>query len=350
MSSSNHYVPPTAEAAEAVPAAGDAHVAEQPAAQTLPAPPTFTGTQTFLPPTVPPGAYYTPQAGLVYLQPTNGYAGQQGMVYPQYSYADSSAQFQGGGVQQQQPPGAVRNRHEIPVGALFGIPIRVHVLLSAVTLFYTLLAWMAYGVGVAALVFWLTGPILWATVLVHELGHCLAARKLGCLVDSILLWPLGGLAYLSHTDNAKHDLIIAAAGPATHGPQAAFWAILFSIGRRNPSAAWLFRQACTMQLVLFLFNLAPAYPLDGGRILVDIMRLRGTEIDKAGRVTGGLSLLVGATLLIWGLVVMNLNMMLIGVWIVSQAHDILQKARSGRLCDHPMFACYYAQSGGAVSV
>jgi Zn-dependent protease len=307
----------------------------------LPAQPTVTGTQTFLPPTVPPayGAYLQ-QQGLVYVQPgNNGYAAQ-GMVYPQYTYADSGFPVQ----QQQLPP--VRNRLEVPVGAIFGIPIKVHVLLPAVTLCYTILAWMAYGVGPAALVFWLTGPILWATVLVHELGHCLAARKLGGSVEGILLWPLGGLAYLSHTDNAKHDLIIAASGPMTHGPQAAFWAILFAIGRRNPSAAWLFRKACTLQLVLFLFNLAPAYPLDGGRILVDLMRLRGVEIDKAGRITGGMSLVVGATLLIWGLVVINLNMILIGAWIVSQAQDILQKARAGRLQDHPMFCNFYSSQQG----
>ena len=345
------YVPPLAsEPAEAAPAANDAHVAVE---QALPAQPlltgmqtsfpqTVTGTQTFLPPTVPPayGAYLQ-QQGLVYVQPgNNGYAAQ-GMAYPQYTYADSGFPAQ---QQQQQPP--VHNRHEIPVGAIFGIPIRVHVLLPAVTLGYTVLAWMAFGVGVAALVFWLTGPILWVTVLVHELGHCLAARKLGGTVDHILLWPLGGLAYLSHTDNAKHDLIIAASGPMTHGPQAAFWAILFAIGRRNPSAAWLFRKACTLQLVLFLFNLAPAYPLDGGRILVDIMRLRGTEIDRAGRITGGVSLVVGATLLIWGLVIININMILIGAWIVSQAQDILKKARAGRLQDHPMFSNFYPQAAG----
>ena len=59
--------------------------------------------------------------------------------------------------------------------------------------------------GWAALV-WaalLYGPILLLTVLVHELGHSLAARRLGGEVDSILLWPLGGLAYIAHSGNPR---------------------------------------------------------------------------------------------------------------------------------------------------
>lgn len=59
-------------------------------------------------------------------------------------------------------------------------------------------SWTA--VGWAALMY---GPILLVTVLLHELGHCLATRRLGGQVEGILLWPLGGLAYLAHASGPK---------------------------------------------------------------------------------------------------------------------------------------------------
>lgn len=274
--------------------------------------------------------------GLVYIQP----GGVQG-VYPQYTYAENAHLLTTPDAYTQGP---VRSKHEIPVGQIFGIPLRVHVLLPALTLLYTLLAWMSYGGYVAFLVFWLTGPILWTTVLVHELGHCFAARKVGGTVDRILLWPLGGLAYLAHSGNARHDLIIAISGPLTHGPQAAFWAILFAIGRSNAGARWLFRSACTMQLQLFLFNLCPAYPLDGGRVIVDLMRIRGVAIDRAGRICAVLSLLTATAILIWGIVVLNPSLIFVGAWVLSQANELQQKARSGRISEHKMFENYYGST------
>ena len=61
----------------------------------------------------------------------------------------------------------------------------------------------------------LYGPILWTTVLVHEIGHALAAKRLGVEATEILIWPLGGLAFLGSTAAAKTDMLIALAGPAT---------------------------------------------------------------------------------------------------------------------------------------
>lgn len=51
--------------------------------------------------------------------------------------------------------------------------------------------------------FLILGPILLFTVLTHELGHCMAARQVGGHAESILLWPLGGLAYIGHNQGPK---------------------------------------------------------------------------------------------------------------------------------------------------
>lgn len=60
--------------------------------------------------------------------------------------------------------------------------------------------------GFAAILY---GPLLLVTVLIHELGHSLAARRLGGHAEGILLWPLGGLAYLAHSSGPKGALCCA---------------------------------------------------------------------------------------------------------------------------------------------
>jgi len=286
----------------------------------------------------PPVAGYSPQSYAA----AQAFAAPPGVLPAQSSYVAAGYAQPLPVLYEEQREEQQRNRGEVPLGTVMGIPVRVHVLLPALTILYTLSAALAYGSHVAFLVFWLVGPILWTTVLVHELGHCLAARKVGGTVDSILLWPLGGLAYIAHSGSAREDLVIAACGPLTHGPQAAFWAILLAMGRKNLEAAWVFRSALSMQLALFVFNLCPAYPLDGGRIVVDVMRMRSVPLDRAARAVAGLSVATGLGVVIYGLVVNALSSILVGVWILSQAWDLLTKTRAGQAAQHPMFANYAA--------
>jgi hypothetical protein len=64
-------------------------------------------------------------------------------------------------------------------------------------------------------------------VLVHEFGHSLAARCVGGSADRIILWPLGGLAYISHDAGPAADLWVTLAGPLTHIPQAGVWMLIY---------------------------------------------------------------------------------------------------------------------------
>ena len=160
-----------------------------------------------------------------------------------------------------------------------GIPLRIHYLwpfflvLSAFPAFYT-----SSVMGVFSLV--LGGPVLFMTVLIHELGHATMALKLGGDVSKILIWPLGGLAYISFfgDSNPKADALVAIAGPLTHIPQIAFWiSAMYLSNNGQVSLFWpvdwgfnfwlaLCSAAILLQISLFLFNLIPAYPLDGGRL------------------------------------------------------------------------------------
>ena len=107
----------------------------------------------------------------------------------------------------------------------------------------------------------------------HELGHALTARRLGVPAHEILIWPLGGLAFIAHCPSARSDLLIAVAGPAT-----LFWLALLSAAtpwyvRGDGTVvlqdwSWgarLCAGAMVMNFALAIFNLGvPAYPLDGG--------------------------------------------------------------------------------------
>ena len=106
----------------------------------------------------------------------------------------------------------------LPVGCVAGVPIRVHLLFFAVVALGVVgqigrpwqnMVW-------AALVY---GPLLWATILLHEGGHCFAAKRLGAAVHSITLWPLGGVALIGQAASPRDDMVVALAGPATHLPQ-----------------------------------------------------------------------------------------------------------------------------------
>lgn len=107
----------------------------------------------------------------------------------------------------------------MPCGRVLGIPIRLHVLLPlAPVLACASTAAAGHPWPSVLLAGLITGPLLLLTVLVHELGHVLAARRCGCQADHILLWPLGGLAFIGGQVKPKEQIFISGSGPATHLP------------------------------------------------------------------------------------------------------------------------------------
>ena len=193
-----------------------------------------------------------------------------------------------------------------PCGSIFGIPLRVHKLFVAYIVIVSVLGFVQGGLEgnseLGFMLFLVNGPILFGTVLIHELGHCWATYRIGGMVEGILLWPLGGLAFIGHSGEAKEDLFVAVAGPLTHIPQMIVWVILLAASADgdatlNFSGAFfadLCRHAIVINLSLFLFNLfCPAYPLDGGRILVSCMLLCGVPVGTTANITVAVSAIFG---------------------------------------------------------
>lgn len=197
-----------------------------------------------------------------------------------------------------------------PIGKLFGSEIRIHVT------FLLLLAWIGIShyqqggaqAAVQGLAFILA---LFACVVAHEFGHALAARRYGIRTPDITLLPIGGLARLERMpEKPGQEIVVALAGPAVNVVIAA--ALILTMNTRfdfealqsldNPALDFMMRLA-SVNIFLVLFNLIPAFPMDGGRVLRAVLALwypRPRATNIAARIGQALAFVFGFVGLIGG--------------------------------------------------
>lgn len=143
---------------------------------------------------------------------------------------------------------------------------------------------------------------LFLIVLMHEFGHALACRQVGGTADQIVLWPLGGVAYVNAPQRPGATLWSIAAGPLVNVALVPVFLGLVWLDRANgwithlPDMHRFVRQLAFMNAGLLIFNLLPVYPLDGGQILRSLLwypfgRARSLMIATITGFTGGLALL-----------------------------------------------------------
>jgi Zn-dependent protease len=164
-----------------------------------------------------------------------------------------------------------------PIGRPFGIEVRVHILFLWMAFFLIFVG--GNPLGTAAILFTLFG-----LVLLHELGHSLVARHHGIQVMDIVLWPRGGMARMSEIpESPRVEGQVAIAGPLVNLVLAAASLLLLGLlggwgEAMGPSVAYILahilesptnflRAFIAMNLMLGVFNLVPAFPMDGGRLL-----------------------------------------------------------------------------------
>jgi Zn-dependent protease len=118
---------------------------------------------------------------------------------------------------------------------------------------------------------------LFAIVLMHEFGHALACRQVGGKANQIVLWPLGGVAYVSPPPRPGPTLWSIASGPLVNVALAPILTALALMARNSgwpetlPNAYVFVRTVCLINYGLLIFNLLPIYPLDGGQILQSLL-------------------------------------------------------------------------------
>ena len=118
---------------------------------------------------------------------------------------------------------------------------------------------------------------LFAIVLLHEFGHALACRQVGGQANQIVLWPLGGVAYVAPPQRPGATLWSIAAGPLVNVALAPvlslLWWLGYSLGWADamPNAYAFVKAICIINWGLLIFNMLPIYPLDGGQILQSLL-------------------------------------------------------------------------------
>jgi stage IV sporulation protein FB len=160
------------------------------------------------------------------------------------------------------------------IGSLFGIPIRLHITMLIVPFFAFWSSGRGDLVGFAiALGFTV---VLFSSVVAHELGHALTARRFGVHTADIVLLPIGGVARIVNLPTRpRHEIAIALAGPIV-SIAIAGTAFLFLIPSLLIStyAVTALNALFYINVVLGLFNLVPALPMDGGRVLRGLLALK----------------------------------------------------------------------------
>lgn len=209
----------------------------------------------------------------------------------------------------------------LKIGRWLGIDVYLHVSFVVLLAILALAHWLPQRSLAAAAAGTLFFLALFACVLLHEYGHALMARRYGIPTRDITLLPIGGVARLERMpDKPSQELWVALAGPAVNVAIAAVlglwltvthsWEPLAGLSATRGSFA---ERLLAVNLFLVLFNLLPAFPMDGGRVLRALLAMslepaRATRI--AARIGQGMAVLFGLA----GLVV-NPMLLLIAVFV-----------------------------------
>jgi Zn-dependent protease/CBS domain-containing protein len=180
-------------------------------------------------------------------------------------------------------------RWSITIGSFGGTAVKIHIT------FILFLAWIAFsgwsrGGPVAALDSTLFIVLLFACVVLHEFGHIAAARRYGIRTPEVTLLPIGGVASLQRLpSDPAQELVVALAGPAVN--LVIGLVLIAALGSAHPSDLTqiddpklsLLGRLAIANIFLVVFNLIPAFPMDGGRVLHALLAMqvggaRATEI------------------------------------------------------------------------
>lgn len=202
---------------------------------------------------------------------------------------------------------------------VFGVPVRFHFT------FWLIVIWMIVLTSggrqsVAGAALFIFG--LFLSVLLHEAGHALMARRYGIATQEIVMLPIGGLARLERQPRAGEEFWVAFAGPLVNFflglllLGAAFWT-----GGGVSVEHWLeaadaniASRLAVANLVLALFNLLPAFPMDGGRVLRSLLAER-RPYEEATRITARIGTGVAALLALLGLLQGNFLLLFVALFI-----------------------------------
>ena len=159
---------------------------------------------------------------------------------------------------------------------------------------------------------------LFVSIILHELGHSVIARRFAIPIQGITLFIFGGVAEMEEEPpNARAEFWMALAGPAVSILIAIACYPLYTLGARAgwpPEAVGVLYYLSWMNGLLAAFNLVPAFPLDGGRLLRAILWGRQGNLRKATKVAAGIGSAVGVGLIVMGIISLLGGNFVVGLW------------------------------------
>jgi Zn-dependent protease len=238
-------------------------------------------------------------------------------------------------------------RGAIKLFTWFGIPVFLH---WSFGLIFVYILWYAQSNGLSLYeTAWLTGLFmaLFVCVLLHEYGHALSARRYGVKTRDIVLMPIGGVARLERMpEKPIQEFVVAIAGPLVNVAIAILLMVLIwifadpihlellqSMLLSDPDAEvmeevsiqipQLLQFAINLagtNLVLVLFNMIPAFPLDGGRVFRALLSMR-TGRAKATRIASGLGQVIAVLMVLYALYNDNYMLAVLAIFVIYAARS-----------------------------
>jgi len=215
-----------------------------------------------------------------------------------------------------------KTRSSVRVARIGGIDIRMH---WTFVVLVVLVVWLNAGGGsatVAAGLVWIVA--VFTSVLIHEYAHCVVARRRGAVVEDILLLPIGGMSQLEKMpEGAADELAIAIVGPLTSlglAVLAVAGGLVFGAHLWPPTlfaGSWFARMAW-LNILLGAFNLLPALPMDGGRVLRAALEEHDHDRLTATRQAGKVARILAMVMIVGG-VFYDFWLVLIGLFVYMGA-------------------------------
>lgn len=208
-----------------------------------------------------------------------------------------------------------------------GIPLKIHWSFGLTLLFVVYVIHLHHLSNAASIGFALLVLVMFICVILHELGHSMAARRYGIPTIDIIISPIGGLARLHEIPKEPiKELVIALAGPAVNVVIAALVGayLHFVLGTELVPAGDnlellgtsfnFLKFVFTINIMLFVFNLVPAFPMDGGRVIRALLSMKFERV-MATRVAMWLARLIAITFVLLAWHTNNITLGLIGIFV-----------------------------------
>jgi Zn-dependent protease len=188
--------------------------------------------------------------------------------------------------------------------------------------------------------------IIFLSVLLHELGHALAARLVGGRCPVIILWMLGGLAECEHPMRPAPTFLVAATGPLVNALLwGVCWAVLAQVPGLPPVAGFLIGYAQFFNGMVCLVNLVPSLPLDGGHMLLATL-WSAAGLRRGARWTAMTGLAAAVGLFTYAAWSGGFGLMLLSLWLFATNVQALAAMRQGESLVFGVDLGYDAGRGG----